>query len=108
VRKHSEVGVIFQSNIDGSTHPLTPARSLEIHALLDSDIRMQPDECIALPAPTTEIEGAMRLSLRWAERSKAAFGSPAGRALFGIVQGGDDEGLRVASAEALGRIGFDG
>jgi len=108
LRKLDEHGVTFQSHIDGSTHTLTPERSLEIQALLDSDIRMQLDECIALPAPTAEIERAMCLSLRWAERSKAAFGSPAGRALFGIVQGGDDEGLRVASAEALGRIGFDG
>ena len=108
LRKLDEDGVTFQSHIDGSTHTLTPERSLEIQALLDSDIRMQLDECIALPASTAEIERAMRLSLRWAERSKAAFGSPEGRALFGIVQGGDDERLRVVSAEALGRIGFDG
>jgi queuine tRNA-ribosyltransferase len=108
LRKLDEDGVTFQSHIDGSTHTLTPERSLEIQSLLDSDIRMQLDECIALPAPTVKIERAMRLSLRWAERSKAAFGSPAGRALFGIVQGGDDEGLRVVSAESLGNMGFDG
>jgi queuine tRNA-ribosyltransferase len=108
LRKLDEDGVTFQSHIDGTTYSLTPERSLEIQALLDSDIRMQLDECIALPASTAEIERAMHLSLRWAERSKAAFGSSEGRALFGIVQGGDDERLRVVSAEALGRIGFDG
>jgi queuine tRNA-ribosyltransferase len=108
LRKLDEDGVTFQSHIDGSTHTLTPERSLEIQALLDSDIRMQLDECIALPATTAEIERAMRLSLRWAERSKAAFGVTGERALFGIVQGGDDEQLRIVSAEALGQIGFHG
>ncbi len=108
LRKLDETGVTFQSHIDGATFSLTPERSLEIQALLDSDIRMQLDECIALPAPRAEVERAMRLSLRWAERSKAAFGRPEGRALFGIVQGGDDAELRVASAEGLTAIGFDG
>jgi len=108
LRKLDDDGVTFQSHIDGATHRLTPERSLEIQALLDSDIRMQLDECIALPAKREDIERAMRLSLKWAERSKAAFGSPEGRALFGIVQGGDDAQLRVLSAEALGDIGFDG
>ena len=108
LRKLDETGVTFQSHIDGATFSLTPERSLEIQALLDSDIRMQLDECIALPAPRHEVERAMRLSLRWAERSKAAFGKPEGRALFGIVQGGDDAELRVESATALGAIGFDG
>jgi queuine tRNA-ribosyltransferase len=108
LRKLDDDGVTFQSHIDGTTHRLTPERSLEIQGLLDSDIRMQLDECIALPATTAEIERAMRLSLKWAERSKQAFGSPEGRALFGIVQGGDDDRLRVESAVALGSIGFDG
>jgi len=108
LRKLDENGVTFQSHIDGTTHSLSPERSLEIQALLDSDIRMQLDECVALPAPPTEIERAMHLSLRWAERSKQAFGSPEGRALFGIVQGGDHEGLRIESAAALADIGFDG
>ncbi len=108
LRKLDEDGVTFQSHIDGATFTLTPERSLEIQGLLDSDIRMQLDECIALPAPRAEVERAMRLSLRWAERSKATFGRPEGRALFGIVQGGDDAELRVASAEALGQLGFDG
>ncbi len=108
LRKLDENGVTFQSHIDGAKFTLTPERSLEIQGLLDSDIRMQLDECIALPAPRAEAERAMRLSLRWAERSKAAFGRPEGRALFGIVQGGDDAGLRVESARELAAIGFDG
>ena len=108
LRKLDETGVTFQSHIDGATYELTPERSLEIQGLLDSDIRMQLDECLALPAAPAELERAMRLSLRWAERSKAAFGGAEGRALFGIVQGGDQAGLRIASAEALAAIGFDG
>lgn len=108
LRKLDETGVTFRSHIDGSTHSMSPERSLEIQALLDSDIRMQLDECVALPASEAEIERAMRLSLRWAERSKRAFGSPEGRALFGIVQGGDNEPLRIESARALVDIGFDG
>ncbi len=108
LRKLDETGVTFQSHIDGSSHSLTPERSLEIQALLDSDIRMQLDECVRLPATPAEIERAMQLSLRWAERSKTAFGAAEGRALFGIVQGGDDPKLRVVSAKALAGIGFDG
>jgi queuine tRNA-ribosyltransferase len=108
LRKLDENGVTFQSHIDGTTYSLSPERSLEIQALLDSDIRMQLDECVRLPASEAEIERAMRLSLRWAERSKAAFGAPEGRALFGITQGGDNERLRIESGEALAAIGFDG
>jgi queuine tRNA-ribosyltransferase len=108
LRKLDESGVTFQSHIDGSTHTLTPERSLAIQALLDSDIRMQLDECVALPAESADVERAMRLSLRWAERSKVAFGNPAGRALFGIVQGGDLPALRLESAKGLTAIGFDG
>jgi len=108
IRKMDADGVTFQSHIDGSTHRLTPERSLEIQALLDSDIRMQLDECVALPAERAAIDKAMRLSLAWAERSKAAFGATEGRALFGIVQGGDQPDLRVESARALAAIGFDG
>ena len=94
LRKLDEDGVTFQSHLDGSTHRLTPERSLEIQDLLDADIRMQLDECVKLPASPAEVERAMRLSLRWAERSKAAFGERPGRALFGIVQGGDQAELR--------------
>jgi queuine tRNA-ribosyltransferase len=108
LRKLDESGVTFQSHIDGATYQLTPERSLEIQGLLDSDIRMQLDECLALPAAADELARAMRLSLRWAERSKIAFGAPEGRALFGIVQGGDQPGLRIESAETLAAIGFDG
>ena len=108
LRKLNETGVTFQSHIDGSKHVLTPERSIEIQGLLGSDIQMQFDECIRLPAPEAEVERAMRLSLRWAERSKAAFRAPAGHALFGIVQGGTLPALRRASAEALVAIGFDG
>ncbi|MFD0917929.1 tRNA guanosine(34) transglycosylase Tgt [Pseudahrensia aquimaris] len=104
LRKLSETGVTFQSHIDGSKYELTPERSIEIQALLDSDIQMQLDECIALPAPVSEIERAMELSLRWAERCKSAFLTQSdhnARAMFGIVQGGDNEALRVKSANAL-------
>lgn len=108
LRKLDERGVTFQSHIDGSTHALTPERSIEIQRLLGSDIQMQLDECIRLPAVEAEVERAMRLSLSWAERSKAAFVTPDVHALFGIVQGGTSSTLRRASAEALVGIGFDG
>jgi queuine tRNA-ribosyltransferase len=108
LRRIDEDGVTFRSHLDGSEHRLTPERSLEIQALLDSDIRMQLDECVALPASYDEMARAMRLSLRWAERSKTAFAGTGGRALFGIVQGGDDADLRREAAAALAGIGFDG
>jgi queuine tRNA-ribosyltransferase len=89
---------------------LAPERAIEIQALLGSDIAMQLDECIKLPASSAEIARAMRLSLRWAERSKRAFEGRVreGAALFGIVQGGDDTDLRAESARHLVDIGFDG
>jgi queuine tRNA-ribosyltransferase len=108
LRKISEKGVTFQSHIDGSRHELTPERSMEIQRLVGSDIQMQFDECVRLPCAFEQAERAMRLSLRWAERSKAAFSRQPGRAIFGIVQGGAEKALRVASAEALVDIGFDG
>lgn len=108
LRKMTEKGVTFRSHIDGSAHELTPERSIEIQVLLDSDIIMQLDECISLPAETKEIERAMELSLRWAERSKTAFGNQPERALFGIVQGGDNAELRAKSARNLASIGFHG
>jgi queuine tRNA-ribosyltransferase len=108
LRKLTEAGVTFRSHIDGTAYELTPERSIEIQLLLDSDIIMQLDECLALPAPLEEMERAMELSLRWAGRCKLAFGDRQGRALFGIVQGGDDDGLRIRSAEGLKQIGFDG
>jgi queuine tRNA-ribosyltransferase len=81
---------------------------MEIQHLLGSDIQMQFDECVRLPCSREEAERAMRLSLRWAERSKAAFAAEPGRAVFGIVQGGEQKDLRVASARELVGIGFDG
>jgi queuine tRNA-ribosyltransferase len=108
IRKISEKGVIFQSHIDGSKHEMTPERSIEIQLLLGSDIVMQLDECVALPAERKEIDRAMQLSLRWAARCKERFGDQPGRALFGIVQGGTDEALRRESAEGLVSIGFPG
>ncbi|MBI4922512.1 MAG: tRNA guanosine(34) transglycosylase Tgt [Devosia nanyangense] len=108
LRKLTEKGVTFRSHIDGSAHELTPERSIEIQTLLDSDIVMQLDECIPLPSERKEMERAMELSLRWAQRSKDAFGDQPQRALFGIVQGGDDPELRSRSAAGLKSIGFSG
>ncbi|KMO38759.1 queuine tRNA-ribosyltransferase [Methylobacterium variabile] len=105
LRKLDETGVRFQSHIDGTAHLLSPERSIEIQGLLGSDIQMQLDECVRLPAPEAAIESAMRLSLRWAERCRIAFGDQPGRAMFGIVQGGDIPALRVESARAL--VGLD-
>ncbi|WP_297296003.1 tRNA guanosine(34) transglycosylase Tgt [uncultured Methylovirgula sp.] len=108
LRKLDESGVTFQSHIDGARHHLTPERAMEIQRLLGSDIQMQLDECVKLPAPEAEVGRAMQLSLRWAERCKIAFASQPGRALFGIVQGGASPALRRVSAEALVGMGFDG
>ena len=108
LRKLDEDGVTFKSHIDGSKHQLTPERSMEIQALLGSDIVMCFDECPALPAERMRLEESMRLSMRWAARSKAAFGERPGHALFGIQQGGLEEDLRAESAAALRDIGFDG
>ena len=109
LRKLSEQGVTFRSHLDGAMVELSPERAIEIQALLGADISMQLDECLKLPAAGDEIARAMHLSLRWAERSKCAFESArGGRALFGIVQGGDDPALRAESARALVDIGFDG
>ncbi len=109
LRKVEEDGVTFRSHLDGAMVELTPERAMEVQILLGSDIAMQLDECVKLPAERAEIERAMKLSLRWAERSKRAFErAAAGRALFGIVQGGDDLHLREASARALVDIGFPG
>jgi queuine tRNA-ribosyltransferase len=108
LRKITEKGVTFRSHIDGSKHELTPERSIEIQGLLGSNIQMQLDECVALPAERKEMERAMELSLRWAERSKSAFFGKRGHGIFGIVQGGDDEELRLRSAKGLVDIGFHG
>ncbi len=108
LRKISEQGVKFRSHIDGAPYELSPERSIEIQGLLDSDIQMQLDECVALPATEREIARAMEMSLRWAERCKAAFGDQPGKAMFGIVQGGDNAALRQRSAEALAAMELKG
>ncbi|WP_297778307.1 tRNA guanosine(34) transglycosylase Tgt [uncultured Roseovarius sp.] len=108
LRKLTEQGVTFKSHIDGSKHELTPERSMDIQRLLGSDIVMCFDECPALPASDKAVAESMRLSMRWAARSKDAFGDRPGHALFGIMQGGVTPELREESAEALKAIGFDG
>jgi queuine tRNA-ribosyltransferase len=108
LRKLSERGVTFRSHIDGSRHELTPERSMEIQALLGSDIVMAFDECPALPASRARLAESMRLSMRWAARSRDAFGDRPGHALFGIQQGGLERDLREESALALRGIGFEG
>jgi queuine tRNA-ribosyltransferase len=109
LRKVTESAVTFRSHIDGAKVELSPERSIEVQRLLGSDIAMQMDECVRLPADRADIERAMQLSLRWAERSKRAFESaPEGYMLFGIAQGGDVPELRQASARGLVEIGFHG
>src|SRR3979411_2659370 len=109
LRKLSERAVTFRSHIDGMSVELSPERSIEVQRLLGSDIAMQLDECVRLPAERSDIERAMQLSLRWGERSKRAFETaPAGYLLFGIAQGGDVPELRRASAQGLVEIGFHG
>ena len=110
LRKIDEEGVTFQSHVDGSRHKLSPERAIEIQCQLGSDIQMQLDECIALPAAHEEVARAMELSLRWAARSKQAFAERAGpgQALFGIVQGGTFADLRRASADALVALDLPG
>ncbi|NGM47604.1 tRNA guanosine(34) transglycosylase Tgt [Rhodobacter sp. SGA-6-6] len=108
LRKMTEEGVTFRSHVDGSRHFLSPESSMEIQRLLGSDIVMCFDECPALPADEARVAKSMRLSMRWAQRSRDAFGDRPGHALFGIQQGGVTEDLRGESAEALKAIGFDG
>ena len=115
LRKITDRGVIFQSHIDGSTHVLTPERAVEIQCLLGSDIHMQLDECLALPASRKELEGSVARSLAWAVRAKQALAVERDKgtarqatALFGIVQGGTDPELRVHSAEALTAMDLPG
>ncbi len=109
LRKVTENAVTFRSHIDGTKIELSPERSIEVQRLLGSDIAMQMDECIRLPAERADIERAMQLSLRWGERSKRAFESaPDGYMLFGIAQGGDVPELRHASARGMIDTGFHG
>jgi queuine tRNA-ribosyltransferase len=109
LRKLSERAVTFRSHIDGTSYELSPERSIEVQRLLGSDIAMQLDECVRLPAERSDIERAMQLSLRWGERSKRAFEKAApGTMLFGIAQGGDIPDLRQASARGMVDTGFHG
>ena len=108
LRKMSEEGVKFSSHIDGSKHMLSPERSMEIQKLLGSDIVMCFDAGPAVPATDEVVAKSMRMSMRWAQRSRDAFGDRPGHALFGIMQGGVNRELRGESAAALGAIGFDG
>ena len=108
LRKLTEEGVTFSSHVDGSKHFLSPETSMQIQKLLGSDIVMCFDECPALPATEEAVAASMRLSMRWAQRSRDAFGDRPGHALFGIMQGGVTRELREESAQALQAIGFDG
>ena len=108
LREIDEDGVTFRSHLDGSRHHLGPERCIEIQALLGADIAMVLDECTSYPADEAMTAASMRLSLRWAERCRAAFRSAPGRGLFGIVQGGVYPALRHEAAAALGAMDFDG
>jgi queuine tRNA-ribosyltransferase len=108
LRKLTENGATFQSHLDGRRYDLTPERAMEIQRLLGSDIQMQLDECLIYPHTDEDAARAMRLSLRWAERSLKAFGDQPGRACFGIVQGGVTRALREESAKALVAMDFHG
>ncbi|MDX1975702.1 MAG: tRNA guanosine(34) transglycosylase Tgt [Rickettsiales bacterium] len=108
LRKITEDGVTFQSHINGDTVHLTPERSIEIQHVLDSNITMAFDECTPFPATVEQAAHSMRLSMRWAQRSKDAFIERSGYGLFGIVQGSVYPELRHESVQALAGIGFDG
>src|SRR5204862_7063286 len=108
LRKISEEGVAFRSHLDGSSHLLTPERSVEIQHLLGADITMAFDECTPFPAPREAVETSMELSMRWAERSPRACVPRPGHGVFGIMQGGGHADLRQRSAARLVEIGFDG
>ncbi len=110
LRRIGEEGVTFQSHIDGAEVSLSPERAIEVQCLLGADIQMVLDECTPFPATREEAQSSLDLSLRWAERSKAAFARRAkpGEALFGIVQGSVYPDLRERSARALMAAGFDG
>jgi queuine tRNA-ribosyltransferase len=108
IRKITEQGATFASHIDGRKYELTPERAMDIQRLLGSDIQMQLDQCLEFPHTEKDAEKAMQLSLRWAARSRKAFGSQPGRGNFGIVQGGVNEKLRHASTAGLVDIGFEG
>lgn len=113
--KVTEAGVTFQSHIDGSTHHLTPERAIDVQCLLGSDIQMQLDECLALPASQADLRAAVDRSIAWARRCQQTFNrnrdegrAGPGQAPFAIVQGGTDADLRKRSADALVNLDFAG
>ena len=108
LRDIKEDGVTFKSHVDGSKHYLSPEKSMEIQKLLGSDIVMCFDECTPYPATKINAEESMRMSMRWAKRSREAFGDRPEHALFGIQQGSIFKDLREQSAEKLNKISFDG
>src|SRR5215212_3233131 len=108
LRKITEEGVAFRSHLDGNRHLLTPERSVEIQRLLGANITMAFDECTPFPVEREAVEASMELSMRWAERSRAAFAARPGHGIFGIVQGGVHPELRQRSAARLVEIGFHG
>ena len=108
LRKMSEEGVEFRSHIDGSRHMMSPERSIQVQHLLGSDITMCFDECTPYPVDEMTAEQSMKQSMRWSERSSAAFIDRPGHALFGIQQGSVFRELRQASSEYLTGIGFSG
>ncbi len=108
LRRMSEEGVRFRSHIDGSEHMLSPESSMEIQRLLDADIVMAFDECTPFPAEKGAAAESMRLSMRWALRSREGFGDRPGYALFGIQQGSIFKELREESSKSLQDVGFEG
>jgi queuine tRNA-ribosyltransferase len=108
--KITDQGYSFQSHLDGSSHLLTPEKSVEVQLCLNADIIMCLDQCLPYPATDAQTHDAMRLTTRWAERCKTAWQAKAGpqNALFGIVQGGMNKTMRQQSAQAIAEIGFNG
>jgi queuine tRNA-ribosyltransferase len=107
-RTLDEAGVTFASHLDGSRHQLTPEHAVEFQDLLDATVSMVLDECAPYPIAPDAAAASMRRSMRWAERSRAAYRARAGYGLFGIVQGSVFADLRAESAAALVATGFDG
>ena len=107
LRSISDSGVVFRSHLDGSLLEMTPERSMSIQDALGSDIAMAFDDCPPLPSSRQRLVAAVRRTTLWARRSRDTF-PPDGRALFGIVQGGDDRDLREQSVAEITSLGFEG
>ena len=108
VKIDEKKGATFNSHLDGKKFTLSPEESIQIQKDIDSDILMVLDECPKLSLDKNKIHKSLKLSLKWAKRSKNTFADPQGKALFGIVQGGIYKDLRLESLEGLKEIGFDG